>query len=76
VVGDLFLAGLETSSTALSWIMLQLSQDLATQEKMQAELDRVLGLPGVASRLPSLADRPSYGCGYFAITHSSKGIVF
>jgi len=28
--------------------MLQLSQDLATQEKMQSELDKVLGLPGVA----------------------------
>jgi len=66
VVSDLFVAGSETTSTELCWVMLQLSQDLATQEKMQSELDKVLGLPGVAARLPSLADRLSYACAYLA----------
>ncbi|ODM88535.1 Methyl farnesoate epoxidase [Orchesella cincta] len=44
IVGDLFVAGSETSSNSLSFATLYLSQHLGTQRKAQAELDRVVGL--------------------------------
>ncbi|CAL8101986.1 unnamed protein product [Orchesella dallaii] len=59
VVTDLFVAGSETSANTITWAMLQLSQNLEAQIKMQKELDRILGAPGDGSRLPSLSDRPS-----------------
>jgi cytochrome P450 family 2 subfamily J len=53
-VGDLFEAGSETTSTTLSWAILYLTSHPTIQEKMQEEIDRVVG----SMRLPSLTDRP------------------
>ncbi|ODM89470.1 Cytochrome P450 2J5 [Orchesella cincta] len=54
-VGDLFLAGSETSSYTLTFAILYLSQNMETQRKAQLEMDRVVG----SSRQISLADRAS-----------------
>ncbi|ODM86535.1 Cytochrome P450 2J6 [Orchesella cincta] len=55
IVGDLFVAGSETSSNSLSFATLYLSQHLETQRKAQAELDRVVGL----DRQVFLSDKPA-----------------
>jgi cytochrome P450 len=52
-VTTLFLAGHETTGTALGWTWYLLAKDQAVQAKLHAELDMVLG-----SRLPELADVP------------------
>lgn len=54
VVGDLFAAGSDTTSSTLSWMILYLAKFQHVQEKLQAELDTVVG----KSRSPTLADRP------------------
>jgi len=54
VVGDLFQAGSETTSTTLAWAVLYLLREPETQKKLQAEIDSVIG----KSRNPTLADRP------------------
>ncbi|XP_069449028.1 cytochrome P450 2J2-like isoform X2 [Ovis canadensis] len=52
---DLFLAGTETTSTALRWGLLYMALNPEIQEKVQAEIDRVLG----QSQQPSTATRES-----------------
>ncbi|XP_072042928.1 cytochrome P450 2U1-like [Amphiura filiformis] len=54
-VGDLFIAGTETTSTTLKWVLLYMMIYPDVQEKVQSELDDVVG----RSRLPSLKDRLS-----------------
>ena len=54
VVGDMFGAGSETTSTTLSWIILYLAKFPKVQQKLHAELDEVVG----KSRSPALSDRP------------------
>ncbi|NXY85031.1 CP1B1 protein, partial [Alcedo cyanopectus] len=51
---DIFGAGQDTTSTALSWVLLLLLKHPRLQRKLQAELDRVVG----RSRLPTADDRP------------------
>ncbi|XP_006879804.1 PREDICTED: cytochrome P450 2J2-like [Elephantulus edwardii] len=50
---DLFLAGTETTSTTLRWALLHMAMNPEIQEKVQAEIDSVLG----QSQQPSIADR-------------------
>jgi hypothetical protein len=52
---DLFIAGVETTSTTLTWIFLYMARNQHVQEKLAEEIDRVVG----QSRLPSLSDRPN-----------------
>jgi len=52
---DLFLAGSETTSTTLTWAILYMVRNQDAQEKVQKELDTVLG----RYKIPSLADKPS-----------------
>ncbi|NXH12347.1 CP1B1 protein, partial [Bucco capensis] len=51
---DIFGAGQDTTSTALSWVLLLLLKYPWLQQDIQAELDRVVG----RSRLPTAEDRP------------------
>ncbi|NXG59668.1 CP1B1 protein, partial [Hemiprocne comata] len=51
---DIFGAGQDTTSTALSWVLLLLLKHPQLQQDLQAELDRVVG----RSRLPTADDRP------------------
>ncbi|XP_008275703.1 cytochrome P450 2J2-like isoform X2 [Stegastes partitus] len=52
---DLFLAGSETTSKTLQWGLIYLIQNPHIQERVQAEIDRVIG----QTRQPSMADRPN-----------------
>ncbi|PKU34086.1 cytochrome p450 1b1-like [Limosa lapponica baueri] len=51
---DIFGAGQDTTSTALSWVLLLLLKHPRLQQDLQAELDQVVG----CSRLPTAEDRP------------------
>ncbi|XP_070410196.1 cytochrome P450 2J6 isoform X2 [Nothobranchius furzeri] len=50
---DLFLAGTETTATTLLWALVFLIQHPEIQEKVQTEIDTIIG----GTRLPSMADR-------------------
>ncbi|KAJ4943857.1 hypothetical protein JOQ06_006351 [Pogonophryne albipinna] len=50
---DLFLAGTETTSTTLLWALVYLIKNPDVQDKVQTEIDRVIG----HNRQPSMADR-------------------
>jgi len=50
---DMFLAGSETTSTTLTWAMLYMARYPSVQERVQEELDSVVG----RGRSPSLRDR-------------------
>ncbi|KAM6217055.1 cytochrome P450 2J2-like [Rhynchocyon petersi] len=50
---DLFIAGTETTSTTLRWALLYMAMNPEVQEKVQAEIDKVIG----QSQLPSTANR-------------------
>ncbi|XP_075895319.1 cytochrome P450 2J5-like isoform X2 [Nelusetta ayraudi] len=52
---DLFLAGTETTATTLLWALVYLIKHPDVQEKVQAEIDRVIG----QERQPAMADRPN-----------------
>ncbi|NXP53381.1 CP1B1 protein, partial [Heliornis fulica] len=51
---DIFGAGQDTTSTALSWVLLLLLKHPRLQRDLQAQLDQVVG----RSRLPTAEDRP------------------
>ncbi|KAM4039845.1 cytochrome P450 1A1 [Anomaloglossus baeobatrachus] len=53
IVNDLFGAGFDTITTALSWSLMYLVANPEIQEKIQKELDRVIG----RDRRPKLSDR-------------------
>ncbi|XP_071511308.1 cytochrome P450 2J2-like [Diadema antillarum] len=53
VLLDFFAAGLETTSVTLSWIILYMITNQDLQQKVQAELDNVVG----RGRQPTLSDR-------------------
>ncbi|TDH08371.1 hypothetical protein EPR50_G00096620 [Perca flavescens] len=52
---DLFVAGSETTFTTLLWALVFLIKNPDIQNKVQAEIDRVIG----QTRLPRMADRPN-----------------
>ena len=53
VLHDLFLAGSETSSTFLLWSVIHLMRNLDIQQKIQDEIDSVIG----RERLPNIQDQ-------------------
>lgn len=55
IIGDMFSAGSETVKTTLEWAMVFAIREPLIQQKVQAELDHVVG----RRRLPSLDDLPN-----------------
>ncbi|XP_070712528.1 cytochrome P450 2U1 [Pempheris klunzingeri] len=53
IIGDLFIAGTDTTANSVLWILLYMVLHPDTQEKVQAEIDEVVG----RHRVPSLADK-------------------
>jgi cytochrome P450 len=57
IVGDIFGAGSSTTSSTLTWSVLYLTKFPEVQEKLQKELDEVIGTSG---RLISVEDKSKY----------------
>ncbi|KAK0139635.1 Cytochrome P450 2U1 [Merluccius polli] len=55
IIGDLFIAGTDTSTNSILWMLLYMVLNPDVQEKVQAEMDQVVG----RERLPSMKDRGS-----------------
>ena len=55
IIGELFVAGTETTSTALRWFSLFMIRHPDVQDKMRKEINDVIG----TSRFPSLEDKPN-----------------
>ncbi|KAG9344127.1 hypothetical protein JZ751_012609 [Albula glossodonta] len=55
IIGDLFIAGTDTTTNTMLWMLLYMSVHPDIQEKVQAEIDSVVGF----SRVPSLTDKAS-----------------
>ena len=53
--GDLLIAGIDTIATSLDWLLAYMAQNPSVQNKLQEEVDEIVG----NSRLPSLTDRPA-----------------
>lgn len=53
---DMFIAGSETTNKSMGFLMLHIVRNPDIQQKMQEEIDRVIG----RERLPTLEDRPKY----------------
>ena len=54
MVGDLFLAGVDTTFNAMAFTLVYMVCNPQVQKKVQAEIDAVIGM----DRLPGLNDRP------------------
>ncbi|XP_044044851.1 cytochrome P450 2U1 [Siniperca chuatsi] len=55
IIGDLFIAGTDTTSNSVLWILLYMVLHPDIQDKVQAEIDEVVG----RHRVPSLTDKGS-----------------
>ncbi|MBN3313197.1 CP2U1 protein, partial [Atractosteus spatula] len=55
IIGDLFIAGTDTTTNTVLWSLLYMSLHPHIQEKVQAEIDLVVG----PDRVPSVTDKPS-----------------
>ncbi|XP_069024316.1 cytochrome P450 2U1 [Embiotoca jacksoni] len=55
IIGDLFIAGTDTSTNSVLWILLYMVLRPDIQDKVQAEIDEVVG----RHRIPSLTDKGS-----------------
>ncbi|KAM3864810.1 cytochrome P450 2U1 [Diretmus argenteus] len=53
IIGDLFIAGTDTTTNSMLWILLYMVLHPDIQEKVQAEIDEVVG----RDRVPSLTDK-------------------
>uniref|UniRef100_A0A7N9C9E2 Cytochrome P450 n=1 Tax=Macaca fascicularis TaxID=9541 RepID=A0A7N9C9E2_MACFA len=53
IIGDLFIAGTDTTTNSLLWCLLYMSLNPDVQEKVHEEIERVIG----ANRAPSLTDK-------------------
>ncbi|XP_029798058.1 cytochrome P450 2U1 isoform X1 [Suricata suricatta] len=53
IIGDLFIAGTDTTTNSLLWCLLYMSLNPDIQEKVHEEIERVIG----AERVPSLTDK-------------------
>ncbi|XP_076584833.1 cytochrome P450 2U1 [Chaetodon auriga] len=55
IIGDLFIAGTDTTANSVLWILLYMVLHPDVQERVQAEIDEVVG----TQRVPSLTDKGS-----------------
>ncbi|KAM8803860.1 cytochrome P450 2U1 [Rhynchonycteris naso] len=53
IIGDLFIAGTDTTTNSLLWCLLYMTLYPETQEKVHEEIEKVIG----ADRVPSLTDK-------------------
>ena len=55
IIGELFVAGTETTATSLRWFSLFMIRHTDVQDKMRKEIYDVIG----SSRFPNMADKPN-----------------